>query len=30
MNNDADRKPRGEDGSKKMGMVNVHEKWEIF
>ena len=26
MNNDADRKPRGENGGKEMGMVNVHEK----
>jgi hypothetical protein len=26
MNNDADRKPRREDGSKEMGMANVHEK----
>ena len=26
MNNDTDRKTRREDGGKKMGMVNVHEK----
>jgi hypothetical protein len=30
MNNDTDRKTRREDRDKEMGMVNVHEKWEIF